>query len=65
MHHASNTFMMDEALGCARVKMQFGDDEQKLVVMYLANKNHETFFLLGIAYLNDSKTCRFQLTLAL
>ncbi|KAF3444623.1 hypothetical protein FNV43_RR14315 [Rhamnella rubrinervis] len=32
VHHASNTFMMDEALGCARVKVQFGDDEQKLEV---------------------------------
>lgn len=24
--------MMDEALGCARVKVQYGDDEQKLEV---------------------------------
>ncbi|KAF8010953.1 hypothetical protein BT93_J1552 [Corymbia citriodora subsp. variegata] len=32
MHHASNTFVMDEELGCARVKVQYGDDEQKLEV---------------------------------
>ncbi|XP_015879312.2 chaperone protein dnaJ C76, chloroplastic-like [Ziziphus jujuba] len=32
VHHASNTFVMDEALGCARVKVQYGDDEQKLEV---------------------------------
>ncbi|PON41593.1 DnaJ domain-containing protein [Parasponia andersonii] len=32
VHHASNTFTMDEALGCARVKVQYGDDEQKIEV---------------------------------
>ncbi|KAL7232602.1 hypothetical protein ACSBR2_010588 [Camellia fascicularis] len=30
VHHASNTFMMDEALGCARVKVQYGDDERNI-----------------------------------
>ncbi|PON84240.1 DnaJ domain-containing protein [Trema orientale] len=32
VHHASNTFTMDEALGCARVKVQYGDDKQKIEV---------------------------------
>ncbi|KAL6960562.1 hypothetical protein U1Q18_038325 [Sarracenia purpurea var. burkii] len=32
VHHASNTFMMDEALGCARVKVQYGDDDRKIEV---------------------------------
>ncbi|XP_058091873.1 chaperone protein dnaJ C76, chloroplastic-like [Magnolia sinica] len=32
VHHAGNTFMMDEALGCARVEVQFGDDEKKIEV---------------------------------
>ncbi|XP_019052582.1 PREDICTED: uncharacterized protein LOC104593132, partial [Nelumbo nucifera] len=32
VHHASNTFMMDEALGCARVKVQFGDDDRSIEV---------------------------------
>lgn len=32
VHHASNTFVMDEALGCARVKVQFGDDDNKIEV---------------------------------
>ncbi|XP_057492285.1 chaperone protein dnaJ C76, chloroplastic-like [Actinidia eriantha] len=32
VHHASNTFMMDEALGCARVRVQYGDDDTKLEV---------------------------------
>lgn len=32
MHQASNTFEMDEALGCARVKVQYGDDDQKIEV---------------------------------
>ncbi|KAF5479639.1 hypothetical protein F2P56_000446 [Juglans regia] len=31
-HHASNTFEMDEALGCARVKVQYGDDDQNIEV---------------------------------
>eukprot|EP01018_Ginkgo_biloba_P003368 Gb_02355 [translate_table: standard] len=30
--HASNTFMMDEALGCARVKVQYGDDDARIKV---------------------------------
>ncbi|PKI55184.1 chaperone protein dnaJ C76, chloroplastic-like isoform X2 [Punica granatum] len=30
--HAGKTFVMDEDLGCARVKLQFGDDQQKLEV---------------------------------
>ncbi|KAL4653387.1 hypothetical protein ACB092_01G299300 [Castanea dentata] len=30
--HACNTFVMDEALACARVKVQYGDDEQKIEV---------------------------------
>ncbi|XP_077220503.1 chaperone protein dnaJ C76, chloroplastic-like [Tasmannia lanceolata] len=32
VHHASNTFAMDEALGRARVKVQFGDDDEKIQV---------------------------------
>ncbi|EOY02473.1 hypothetical protein SCA6_017745 [Theobroma cacao] len=32
VHHASNTFVMDEALGCARVRVQYGDDDQKIDV---------------------------------
>ncbi|XP_012081287.1 chaperone protein dnaJ C76, chloroplastic isoform X2 [Jatropha curcas] len=32
VHHASNTFSMDEAHGCARVKVQFGDDDEKIQV---------------------------------
>lgn len=28
--HASKTFIMDEALGCARVKVQFGDDDSQI-----------------------------------
>ncbi|OVA19872.1 DnaJ domain [Macleaya cordata] len=32
VHNASNTFMMDEALGSARVKVQFGDDDEKIQV---------------------------------
>ncbi|KAE8021508.1 hypothetical protein FH972_007392 [Carpinus fangiana] len=32
VHHASNTFQMDEALGCARVNVQYGDDDQKIEV---------------------------------
>lgn len=39
MHHASKTFVMDEELGCARVRVQYGDDEQKLEVS-------DSFFLL-------------------
>ncbi|KAG6663582.1 hypothetical protein CIPAW_02G035300 [Carya illinoinensis] len=29
-HYASNTFEMNEALGCARVKVQYGDDDQNI-----------------------------------
>ncbi|XP_061363605.1 chaperone protein dnaJ C76, chloroplastic-like isoform X2 [Gastrolobium bilobum] len=32
VHHASQTFTMDEALGCARVKVQYGDNDQNLEV---------------------------------
>ncbi|GKV07764.1 hypothetical protein SLEP1_g19488 [Rubroshorea leprosula] len=32
IHHASNTFVMDEATACARVKVQYGDDDQKIEV---------------------------------
>ncbi|XP_028786307.1 chaperone protein dnaJ C76, chloroplastic [Neltuma alba] len=31
-HFASNTFIMDEALGSARVKVQYGDDDQSIEV---------------------------------
>ncbi|XP_054791298.1 chaperone protein dnaJ C76, chloroplastic-like isoform X2 [Prosopis cineraria] len=31
-HFASNTFIMDEALGSARVKVQYGDDDQNIEV---------------------------------
>ncbi|XAR51894.1 hypothetical protein NMG60_11006684 [Bertholletia excelsa] len=32
VHHASNTFTMDEAQGCARVKLQYGDDDPSIKV---------------------------------
>ncbi|KAK3033046.1 hypothetical protein RJ639_035672 [Escallonia herrerae] len=32
VHHAGNTFMMDETLGSARVKVQYGDDDKKIEV---------------------------------
>ncbi|XP_050221599.1 chaperone protein dnaJ C76, chloroplastic-like [Mercurialis annua] len=32
VHNASNTFAMDEANGCARVKVQFGDDDCQIQV---------------------------------
>ncbi|KAF9589471.1 hypothetical protein IFM89_024233 [Coptis chinensis] len=32
MHHATNAFMMDEALGCARVKVQFGENDKQIEV---------------------------------
>lgn len=32
VHHASNTFIMDEATGCARVKVQYGDSDQNIEV---------------------------------
>ncbi|KAL5723902.1 hypothetical protein ACHQM5_007239 [Ranunculus cassubicifolius] len=32
VHHASKTFMMDDTLGCARVKVQFGDENQRIEV---------------------------------
>uniref|UniRef100_A0A6N2M821 J domain-containing protein n=1 Tax=Salix viminalis TaxID=40686 RepID=A0A6N2M821_SALVM len=30
VHHANNTFILDKSTGCARVKTQYGDDEQKI-----------------------------------
>ncbi|KAL1352826.1 hypothetical protein HN51_016805 [Arachis hypogaea] len=32
VYHASNTFIMDEARGCARVKVQYGDTDQNIEV---------------------------------
>ncbi|KAJ7974607.1 Chaperone protein dnaJ [Quillaja saponaria] len=32
VHHASNTFVIDEAFGSARVKLQYGDDDQNTEV---------------------------------
>ncbi|XP_042502733.1 chaperone protein dnaJ C76, chloroplastic-like isoform X2 [Macadamia integrifolia] len=32
VHHAGNTFMMDDALGCARVRVQFGDEDKQIEV---------------------------------
>lgn len=32
VHHARNTFTMDESVGCARVKVQYGDDERQIQV---------------------------------
>ncbi|KAL6136278.1 hypothetical protein ACLB2K_061577 [Fragaria x ananassa] len=32
VHQASATYMFDEALGCARVKLQYGDDDQRIEV---------------------------------
>lgn len=34
MHHAGNTFMMDEVFGTARVKVQYGDDEERIEVPF-------------------------------
>ncbi|RVW40312.1 Chaperone protein dnaJ C76, chloroplastic [Vitis vinifera] len=32
VHHAGNTFVMVDALGCARVKVRYGDDDKKIEV---------------------------------
>ncbi|KAK4392967.1 Chaperone protein dnaJ C76, chloroplastic [Sesamum angolense] len=32
VHHAGNTFMMDEIFGTARVKVQYGDDEERIEI---------------------------------
>ncbi|KAL3526400.1 hypothetical protein ACH5RR_011056 [Cinchona calisaya] len=32
VHHASSTFVMDETVGCARVKVQYGDAEAEIQV---------------------------------
>ncbi|KAL2552489.1 DNAJ heat shock N-terminal domain-containing protein [Forsythia ovata] len=32
VHHAGNTFIMDEAVGTARVKVQYGDDDTKIEI---------------------------------
>ncbi|KAH7577325.1 hypothetical protein JRO89_XS01G0236300 [Xanthoceras sorbifolium] len=32
VQHASNTFVMDEAMGCARVKVQYGDSDENIEV---------------------------------
>ncbi|KAL2320137.1 hypothetical protein Fmac_029106 [Flemingia macrophylla] len=32
VHHASHTFTMDESHGCARVKVQYGDNDQSIEV---------------------------------
>ncbi|GAV66355.1 DnaJ domain-containing protein/Fer4_15 domain-containing protein, partial [Cephalotus follicularis] len=32
VHHAGNTFVFDDALGSARVKVQYGDDDQNIEV---------------------------------
>lgn len=32
MHNAHNTFIMDEIIGCARVNVQFGDDDTSIEV---------------------------------
>lgn len=32
LHHASHTFIMDEAVGCARVKVQYGDIDKNIEV---------------------------------
>ncbi|KAK4846241.1 hypothetical protein QYF36_014779 [Acer negundo] len=32
VQHASNTFVMDEAMGCARVKVQYGDSDKNIEV---------------------------------
>ncbi|RYR54628.1 hypothetical protein Ahy_A06g029935 [Arachis hypogaea] len=34
VYHASNTFIMDEARGCARVKVQYGDTDQNIELLY-------------------------------
>lgn len=36
VHHASQTFTMDETLGCARVSVQYGDDDVKIEVSVLS-----------------------------
>lgn len=38
VHHASNTFVMDEATGCARVKVQYGDSDQNIEVKIPLNR---------------------------
>ncbi|KAM0026122.1 hypothetical protein Hdeb2414_s0020g00554491 [Helianthus debilis subsp. tardiflorus] len=32
VHNASKTFVMEETIGCARVKVQFGDDDTSIEV---------------------------------
>ncbi|XP_024975672.1 chaperone protein dnaJ C76, chloroplastic-like [Cynara cardunculus var. scolymus] len=32
VHNASNTFVMDETIGCARVNVQFGDDDTSIEI---------------------------------
>lgn len=32
VHNARNTFVMDETVGCARVNVQFGDDDTSIEV---------------------------------
>ncbi|KAM7256721.1 hypothetical protein ACFE04_012462 [Oxalis oulophora] len=34
VHHAGNTFVIDEAVGAARVKLQYGDDDQNIEVSF-------------------------------
>lgn len=38
VHHASNTFVMDEATGCAQVKVQYGDSDQNIEVKIPLNR---------------------------
>ena len=70
MHHACNTFVMDEALACARVKVQYGDDEQKIEVKNLSyhDLNSATRvkpITLSRQPTGNSETYRFQLNHAL
>lgn len=44
MHHASSTFTMDESLGSARVKVQYGDGDEKLEVTSTSHMGHTPFF---------------------
>lgn len=58
VEQASNTFMMDEAFGTARVKVQYGDDDEKLEVFFrqlfsLHNSKYEQEYLVSLKNLSS------------
>ncbi|XP_019418599.1 PREDICTED: uncharacterized protein LOC109329390 [Lupinus angustifolius] len=55
VHHASNTFTMDEAHGCARVKVQYGDNDQNIEYIYIYIYIYLSLFIHTEAFKNASK----------